>query len=75
MGTKSGSVLKFNEQMLSDDLVENHRTLLQGSTITAKATYYCLEDRQGGRGAVLVISRGRGQQALCIKEEDRGPRA
>lgn len=64
MGTKSGSVL--NEQMLSDDLQKITELYRKEGYYLAKATYR-LEDRQGGRGAVLVISVDEGNK-LYIKE-------
>lgn len=64
MGTKSGSVL--NEQMLSDDLQKITELYRKEGYYLAKATYR-LEDRQGGRGAVLVIAVTEGNK-LYIKE-------
>ena len=63
MGTKSGSVL--NEQMLSDDLQKITELYRKEGYYLAKANYR-LEDRQGGRGAVLIISRKKGYRgAKC----------
>ena len=64
MGTKSGSVL--NEQMLSDDLQKITELYRKEGYYLAKANYR-LEDRQGGRGAVLIISVDEGNK-LYIKE-------
>lgn len=64
MGTKSGSVL--NEQMISDDLQKITELYRKEGFYLAKAAYR-LEDRQGGRGAVLIISVEEGNK-LYIKE-------
>ena len=64
MGTKSGSVL--NEQVLSDDLQKITELYHKEGFYLAKVSYR-LEDRQGGRGAVLVINIKEGNK-LYIKE-------
>lgn len=64
MGTKAGNVL--NEQMLSDDLQKITELYRKEGYYLAKAAYR-LEDRQGGRGAVLIISVNEGNK-LYIKE-------
>ena len=64
MGTKSGSVL--NEQVLSDDLQKIGELYHKEGFYLAKVTYR-LDDRQGGRGAVLVISVKEGNK-LYIKD-------
>ena len=64
MGTKTGSVL--NEQVLSDDLQKVSELYHKEGFYLAKVTYR-LEDRAGGRGAVLVLSVKEGNK-LYIKE-------
>lgn len=64
MGTKTGSVL--NEQMLADDLQKIAELYRKEGYYLAKADYR-LEDRQGGRGAVLVIRVDEGNK-LYIRE-------
>ena len=64
MGTRTGSVL--NEQMLSDDLQKIIELYRKDGFYLAEADYR-LEDRAGGRGAVLVISVKEGNK-LYIKE-------
>lgn len=66
MGTKPGSVL--NEQMLSDDLQKIAELYRKDGFYLAKASYR-LQDRPGGRGAVLVITVNEGNK-LYIKEVD-----
>ena len=64
MGTKSGSVL--NEQVLSDDLQKISELYHKEGFYLAKVTYR-LDDRQGGRGAVLVLNVKEGNK-LYIKD-------
>lgn len=64
MGTKKGSVL--NEQVLSDDLQKVSELYHKKGYYLAKVNYR-LEDRQGGRGAVLVLSIDEGHK-LYIRE-------
>lgn len=66
MGTKPGSVL--NEQMLSDDLQKIAELYRKDGFYLAKANYR-LQDRPGGRGAVLIITVNEGNK-LYIKEVD-----
>ncbi|MFC4678609.1 outer membrane protein assembly factor BamA [Desulfovibrio legallii] len=64
MGTKPGSVL--NEQVLSDDLQKVTELYRKEGYYLAKVNYR-LEDRQGGRGAVLILTVEEGHK-LYIKE-------
>ncbi|MBQ3060783.1 MAG: outer membrane protein assembly factor BamA [Desulfovibrio sp.] len=64
MGTRTGSVL--NEQMLSDDLQKITELYRKEGYYLASADYR-LEERSGGRGAVLVIRVEEGNK-LYIKE-------
>ncbi len=64
MSTKPGNVL--NEQMLSDDLQKITELYRKDGFYLAKADYR-LQDRQGGRSAVLVITVNEGKK-LYIKE-------
>ena len=64
MGTKSGNVL--NEQLISDDLQKINELYRKEGYYLAKASYR-LEERRGGKGAVLVISVKEGNK-LYIKE-------
>ncbi|MBB5144749.1 outer membrane protein assembly factor BamA [Desulfovibrio intestinalis] len=64
MGTRSGNVL--NEQVLSDDLQKITELYRKEGYYLAKVNYR-LEDRQGGRGAVLVINVDEGNK-LYVKE-------
>ena len=76
MGTRSGNVL--NEQLLADDLQKINELYRKEGYYLAKASYR-LESRQGGKGAVLVISVEEGNKLYIkevnidgIKELDRG---
>ena len=64
MGTKSGNVL--NEQLISDDLQKINELYRKEGYYLAKAGYR-LDSRQGGKGAVLVITVEEGNK-LYIKE-------
>ncbi|MFT4302919.1 MAG: outer membrane protein assembly factor BamA [Desulfovibrio sp.] len=64
MGTRSGNVL--NEQVLSDDLQKITELYRKEGYYLAKVNYR-LEDRQSGRGAVLVINVDEGNK-LYVKE-------
>lgn len=64
MGTRSGNVL--NEQLISDDLQKINELYRKEGYYLAKASYR-LESRQGGKGAVLIISVEEGNK-LYIKE-------
>ena len=64
MGTKTGSVL--NEQVLSEDLQKITELYHKEGFYLAKVDYR-LEDRQGGRGAILVLNVKEGGK-LYIKE-------
>ncbi|MDR2572861.1 MAG: outer membrane protein assembly factor BamA [Desulfovibrio sp.] len=64
MGTKAGNAL--NEQMLSDDLQKITELYRKEGHYLAKADYR-LDQRQGGQGAVLIISVTEGKK-LYIKE-------
>ncbi|MBQ9452682.1 MAG: outer membrane protein assembly factor BamA [Desulfovibrio sp.] len=64
MGTKTGSVL--NEQVLSDDLQKITELYHKEGFYLAKVDYR-LEERQNGRGAVLVLNVKEGGK-LYIKE-------
>lgn len=64
MGTRSGNVL--NEQLISDDLQKINELYRKEGYYLAKASYR-LDSRQGGKGAVLVITVDEGNK-LYIKE-------
>ncbi|GAB1254437.1 outer membrane protein assembly factor BamA [Desulfovibrio falkowii] len=64
MGTRTGNVL--NEQVLSDDLQKITELYRKEGYYLAKVNYR-LEDRQSGRGAVLVINVDEGNK-LYVKE-------
>ncbi|MCR4665728.1 MAG: outer membrane protein assembly factor BamA [Desulfovibrio sp.] len=64
MGTKSGTVL--NEQMIADDLQKITELYHKEGYYLAKVDYH-LENRVGGKGAVLIITVKEGNK-LYIKE-------